>query len=734
MFSARGAKPINVEKINADDILVAKQQVEIRPSPALSSAAIFLLDKNALVRVVEKRSIATSGGDQRTWLRIANFTLSAAPPDHASQNPRNSTISGQESREGAAADIAAQAKTAKNVVACFKAGTAGRKFMSFNDMRDCAGVWVSPRALVRCSIDSSCPVLPDTYEGRAAFDAVLQQYGPGVTRDSTLHLDVENLPRLPTAASIKGCEDAERSGDGLRCVSQSIDDGKYSAVVRCFAKPDEASRLGCFAETVNNANFTALMGCMSGGPPTLDKLVSCTPNQKIASDAVGLRQCVQSAATPQMAAKCASEGFAGPQKAFADCAASAASPDDAAKCLDKISPDVAKARGTVGCMADASNEAVGCAADVLSGNAGIVARCIRDEQAPDKRTSCAAAENKDFAKVIDLTRCVKTGDAAACAAKHIGGSGTIFAACLSEAGGKLENCLSKADPALEGPQRTLSCLSGTADAAHAFACAAPHLGGEAVRMADCVASPDRMGATMCLLEGHPEARAAQRAYACISSGSSASNLIANCSEGLLDPKTSQTVACVVRANGSRAQLASCAASAALPPDAARLVGCAASSQGPTSFALCAAGPAMNEEWRIAAECAVQSSGNPIGFAGCTAGRLTLKEITQCFSGKGCFGPNNTIIKAYTNAFNDLTKGPGPNNDAVVFLNRVRDLAGGPNSLINNPGQLKGGPNSMINNPSQIWGGDSSVFNQMAGGKNSEVRKILRAMDPTTWRF
>ena len=27
---------------------------------------------------------------------------------------------------------------------------------------------------------------------------------------------------------------------------------------------------------------------------------------------------------------------------------------------------------------------------------------------------------------------------------------------------------------------------------------------------------------------------------------------------------------------------------------------------------------MNEEWRIAAECAVQSGGNPVGFAGCTA--------------------------------------------------------------------------------------------------------------------
>jgi hypothetical protein len=30
-------------------------------------------------------------------------------------------------------------------------------------------------------------------------------------------------------------------------------------VLDCFAKPDEVARLGCFAETVNVANFTALM-------------------------------------------------------------------------------------------------------------------------------------------------------------------------------------------------------------------------------------------------------------------------------------------------------------------------------------------------------------------------------------------------------------------------------------------------------------------------------------------
>jgi hypothetical protein len=64
-------------------------------------------------------------------------------------------------------------------------------------------------------------------------------------------------------------------------------------------------------------------------------------------------------------------------------------------------------------------------------------------------------------------------------------------------------------------------------------------------------------------------------------------------------------------------------------------------------------PGMNEEWRIAAECAVQTGGNPVGFAGCSAGRLTLKELENCFNGKGCFGPNNTIVVGLRNAFHDV---------------------------------------------------------------------------------
>lgn len=133
---------------------------------------------------------------------------------------------------------------------------------------------------------------------------------------------------------------------------------------------------------------------------------------------------------------------------------------------------------------------------------------------------------------------------------------------------------------------------------------------------------------------------------------------------------------------------------------------------------------MNEEWRIAAECAVQTGGNPVGFAGCAAGRLTIRELTKCFAGqvgKDCFGPNNTIVKGLTNAFNDVIHGPGPNNEVVKAIKVIGELTGGPNSVINNPKQLTGGPNSLINNPSQIWGGSNSVFNnpkQIWGGPNS----------------
>ena len=714
-FFSRDGQQITVDQIAIGDALQSGRQINVRRNPADWTGVLFVLDKNDTIRVEEKRVLTTSAGTHQLWLRIS--TASSLPE------------SGDDHQEA----------TAKKIVSCFNAGAAGNKKMTIGDMRDCAGVWVSPRALVRCAVGASCSVLPDTFEGRAAFDAILHQYEPKLTRESTLSLNPGNLPPLPSAALINQCKQNGATGDAyLQCIGQSIDGGKYRAVVDCFAKPDEAARLACFADKVQIANFTVLMGCMSGGPPSVAKLTDCTLNPKIKEQAEKLRQCTIAATTPQAAAECISAALPAQQKAFADCVASVKNAKDAAQCLDKVSPDIARARATIGCLADNSNNAISCASNVLPGNAGTFAKCVSDAHSADKWATCAASANSDFARARDIATCVETNqNKAACATQYIGGDASAFAACLAGGKDKLEACVAAANPTLAEAQKTFSCVSKSSGTIQAFTCVAPRLGGDAARIAACVANPDKNAAALCLLGDKPEVRNVQRAYRCISGGSTASDLIANCSEGILDPKTSQTVACVARASSDKAQLAACAASAALPPDTARLVGCAASSQGATSFALCAAGPAMNEEWRIAAECAVQSGGNPAGFAGCTAGRLTVRELTKCLTGqigKDCFGPNNTIIKAYANAFHDLTQGPGENNEVVKFVRAVGDLTGGPNSVINNPGQLKGGPGSMINNPAQIWGGDSSVFNQAAGGPNSEARKVLRALDPTTWRW
>ena len=135
---------------------------------------------------------------------------------------------------------------------------------------------------------------------------------------------------------------------------------------------------------------------------------------------------------------------------------------------------------------------------------------------------------------------------------------------------------------------------------------------------------------------------------------------------------------------------------------------------------------MNEEWRIAAECAVQLGGEPLSFAGCTAGRLTVREFTKCLGGeigKDCFGPNNTIVVGLNNAFRDLTQGPGRNNDVVRAVQFIVDATGGgPNSFVRNPSQIWGGPNSVFNNPGQILGGNNSVFRNPS--------QILS----TNWRF
>jgi hypothetical protein len=300
------------------------------------------------------------------------------------------------------------------------------------------------------------------------------------------------------------------------------------------------------------------------------------------------------------------------------------------------------------------------------------------------------------------------------------------AECLFHASKNAEksvNCLSKLDPQAFARVEEVTCVTHAITNAEAVACVGKSMGGDGARLAQC-AAVDHAKIAECLFGDSPKYRTASEVMVCATNAHDTSSFIANCSDIFIkDQKTREALACAAESGGDKQKLAACAASSVLPPDLARYAACAAASQGPTSFAICAAGPIMNEEWRIAAECAVQTGGNPVGFAGCTAGRLTLKELTQCLSGGSCFGPNNTIVKAYTNAFNDLLHGPGQGNEYVKALHTLQDASGGPNSVINNPGQLLGGENSDVRQfVERPMGGENSVLNKGARDAYSAVEK------------
>jgi hypothetical protein len=335
-------------------------------------------------------------------------------------------------------------------------------------------------------------------------------------------------------------------------------------------------------------------------------------------------------------------------------------------------------------------------------------------------------------KISQVRSCIASADsedaARKCVAATMSSQQREVAQCLGNAGTAQETaaCLDSLSPEMKKARQVADCVTQSSDREAVTQCILGKAGGDAGKIARCIKGPNVSGATACILGNSPQAQAASDVYRCIEGGRDAAALIAGCTQRVLDDKSRQTLSCISRAQDDRAQLAGCAASAVLPPEAARIVGCASNSAGPTSFALCAAGPQMNEEWRIAAECAVQSGGNPVSFTGCTAGRLTVRELTKCFSGqvgKDCFGPNNSIVVTLKNSFNDITHGPGENNEIVKAIRTVGEITGGPNSVINNPDQIFGGPDSVFNNPKQILGGDHSVFNDPG-----------QVLDPGRWRF
>ncbi|MGO7225881.1 hypothetical protein ACCT05_10680 [Rhizobium ruizarguesonis] len=581
--------------LEVGDRLLATTKMNVRRRPGdFTSPIIGTMKSGVSVLVQDVKLLSTAKGPQ-IWLRVRVAETSIQFNEEAGQPVLSAN--------------------AQKVISCYRQLSYAGKTATVLGMYECSGTWVTPRALLLCSIGAACATIDDTIEGRAIFDSFLKQYT--LTKDSALSLDAKLIPRVPNKDTIERCRSESTNGEAFTtCVTRSMSQS-FDAVFECSKKFTEGEKLACLATQTQDSAFKSLVGCLAGGKPSPDKVLACATDPAIVEKADDIRRCV----------------------------------------------------------ADATNSnARDCLLTQLGDEEQVVAKCLLGSKSSVDVPSCFSGVSPEFQRLNTISNCVREADNNAdktnCLVSNLGGDAAMLATCVNK-------------------------------------------NGEAIDVA------------VCALGGSKEAQIAQKMLRCAKAGRDAASILANCSEGVLDEKSRQTVGCVVGAGGDKARLAACAAGTVLPPDAARLVGCATSSQGPTSFALCAAGPSMNEEWRIAAECAVQSGGNPVGFAGCTAGRLTVRELTKCFTGeigKDCFGPNNTIVKTLNNAYSDLTKGPGQNNEIVKAIEAVGDITGGPNSVINNPGQIWGGDNSVFNNPQQILGGDNSVFNNPS------------QLDPRNWRF
>ncbi|MFL9898801.1 hypothetical protein PQR71_11640 [Paraburkholderia fungorum] len=590
--------------------------MNVRSRPTVSEKTrIGRLPEGTQIEVVDIQRRYVKGQGLQTWLRVSASPGAIHPP---------TTSLPADNNRSEIDDTAGPPKLdepAQKIVNCYKNQISRNRATTIREVFQCAGSWVTPRALMACSVGAKCPALPDTPSGKAILHVALKAEG-NLTEDSALILTPTLIPRQPQTTDIDSCNMTANASPSLfnSCVTGKMMDVQKDQI-DCFKKTTDGEKLACFAAKTGNKDYTRLIGCLGGGRPSPDKLTSCVGDKDLVRNVDVMRGCVEKAANTDAARDCLAKQLPPAQRAISNCIGRSA--DDYTPCLDAISPEMKKARLIKGCV--------------------------------DKSSNNASAAN--------------------CIATQVGGDAEKFSACLT--------------------------------------------------------NPDRQAITVCVLGDNPNVREIQRVYNCVSNLDS-SSVLYSCADRIVTyEKTRIAMACIAKAGSDRAQLAGCSASLVLPKEAARIVGCAVdasqgASSGPTSFAICVAAPAMNEEWRIAAECAVESGGNPIAWGGCTAGRLTVRELTKCLNGKvgkNCFGPNNTIVVGVRNAYSDVLHGPGQNNEIVKAVNAVGQLSGGPNSVINNPSQIWGGPGSVFNDPKQILGGEHSVFNDPG-----------QVFDPGRWRF
>ncbi|UYO50261.1 hypothetical protein KQX64_06715 [Rhodopseudomonas palustris] len=131
-------------------------------------------------------------------------------------------ISGMRKADHAYADRPSinQSEVMQKVVGCYNKRVKSDKLITIEEMFDCSGFWVTPKALMRCSLREQCPVYQDTVAGREALDRALQERG--LNRGSILALWEEDVPAMPTRANIDRCRSHSIEAAFKDCVAQTI--------------------------------------------------------------------------------------------------------------------------------------------------------------------------------------------------------------------------------------------------------------------------------------------------------------------------------------------------------------------------------------------------------------------------------------------------------------------------------------------------------------------------------
>lgn len=452
------------------------------------------------------------------------------------------------------------------------------------------------------------------------------------------------IPILPSAMAFLDGDTAAQVNRFQACLKLR-EDKKTQEAEACFVNmalhDDERQMIECLRDANDD---TARVACFANDPKVTNALAAVDCIKTNGTGAGGIAKCMggSEAAQVRQAVACVQK-----------------SPDAMEAALNCTKAIPAEVSAAIGCARNAKTSSEMLACLPVSDPRAKAGICVTSATTDEQRMACAAnAVNLD-PQALAAIQCVRGA-----------GNAEAMLACV---------------PVSDAKVRAATCLAAATTDSARFECAAGAINVDP-QVTSAIACASNAGSNEALVACLPVSDKRARAALCMAAAETDSTRLA-CAAGAIDidHKTAAMLGCLANSNGNNGAMAACAVGQYLSPEVATAVECATSSSGGVSFALCAAGPAMNPELRIAVDCAVSTGGNPIGTAGCTAGRLTIRELGKCMSGQigregGCFGPNNSIVKAFSTVGHDLTHGLGPNNDIVKAVgaigNAVNEIAKG----------------------------------------------------------